>query len=156
MSQDLVIVATSAAAIYGWLCAVVPPGVHAAWAAVTRRTSAAWHALALAAAGAIVWTVIPAAALFVGMMLEPRAALAVVSSTVWVAGAVAGAACWICHAAATRQVPRIGSDFEVATALAIVALVDDDPATLSRVEQMYRDTAALSHGRQQQLELRPA
>lgn len=157
MSQDLVIVATSAAAIYGWLCAVVPPAARAARSAVTRRTSDAWNALALAGGGAIVWTLIPAAALFIAMMLEPRAGLALVGSTVWLAGAVAGAACWICHAAATRQVPRIGSDFEVATALAIVALVDDDPLTLSRVERIYRESAApLSGGGEQQFELRPA
>ena len=142
MSQDLVIVATSAAAIYGWLCAVVPPAVHAARTAITRRTPAAWNALALAAGGAILWTVIPLAALFIIMMLEPRAGLALARSTIWLAGAVSGAACWMCHAAATRHVPRLGSDFEVATALAIVALVDDDPTTLSRVERIYRESAA--------------
>lgn len=142
MARDLVVVASSASATYGWCCAVIPPAARAARTVLMRRTSAAWNALALAAGGAILWTVIPGAGLFIAMMLEPRSALALVGSPIWLSGAVAGAACWMCHAAAARRVPRIGSDFEVATALAIVALLKDDPDTLSRVERIYRENAA--------------
>jgi hypothetical protein len=142
MARDLVIVGSSAAAIYGWLCAVVPPAAHALRMALVRRTSASWSALALAAGCAVLWTCIAAAALFIGMMLEPHAGLALVGSSGWLPGVVAGAACWLCHAAAARRMPRIGSDFEVASVLALVALLNDDPFTLSRVEDLYRQNAA--------------
>lgn len=142
MARDLIIAASSAAAIYGWLCAVIPPLAHGARAALVRRTAASLSALALAGGAAILWTCIPAAMLFIGMMLEPRAGLALVGSAAWLPGVVAGAACWVCHAAAARCMPRIGSDFEVATVLALVALVNDDPLTLARVEEMYRQSAA--------------
>lgn len=144
MVRDAILVGSSAAAIYGWLCAVVPPLVRAIRTATSRHTAAAWGALALAAGGALLWTIVPAAIGFVFLMLEPQTGLALVGSAAWVPGVVAGAACWVSHAATARRVPRIGPDFEVATALAIVALVRDDSATLARIEQLYRAHAAPS------------
>lgn len=146
MVRDVIIVGSSATAIYGWLCAAIPPLVRALRTAASRHTAAAWSALALALGGALVWTIVPAALTFVFLMLEPRAGLALVSSVAWLPGVVAGAACWVCHAATARHVPRIGADFEVATALAIVALVRDDSATLARIEQLYRANAAPADG----------
>lgn len=35
-------------------------------------------------------------------------------------------------------IPRLGSAFETATALGLVAIVRDDPWTLSKVERVYR------------------
>jgi hypothetical protein len=142
MARDVMIVAGCAAATYAWLCATVAPIASGVGAAARLRSPVAWSALALATGGAIVWTFIAAAALFIVMMLQPRVGLALVGGSAWLPGVVAGAACWIWHGAATRRLPRIGSDFEVATALAIVALVNDDPATLSRVEGLYREHAA--------------
>ena len=48
---------------------------------------------------------------------------------------------WACQLLAFARVPRLGPTFETATALAIVAFVQDDPWTLSRVERLYRSYA---------------
>ena len=138
---DLVVVGSCAIAAYGWLCAVVPPIARALRTIAARGTSSVWAALALAVGGAVLWSVIPLSLLFVVIMLEPRAGLALVKSPGCPEGGAAGAVCWIVQAA-TGSMPRIGADFEVATALALVALVDDDPESLSRVERLYRATAS--------------
>ena len=56
-------------------------------------------------------------------------------------GVTLGSIVWMCHGLAFARIPRIGSAFETATALGIVAIVRDDPWTLAKVERLYR-----SHG----------
>ncbi|HEY3885777.1 MAG TPA: hypothetical protein VGL62_11245 [Vicinamibacterales bacterium] len=150
MLRDVIILGSCASAFYAWLCAIVSPIARAIDAVAVRRATAARAALALAIGGGLLWTLIGLAGLFVSMMLEPRAGLALLTSPLGLVGLGAGLAAWAVYAGTTRHVPRIGSTFEVATALAIVALVRDDPDTLARIEALYRANAAPespSHGR---------
>ena len=139
MFREGLILVSSAVAGYAWLCAIVSPVVRSTqslW--LGMRHAAAWRALALAAGAAVLWTMIGAGAILLFMMLEPRVGLALVGSGVWLPGFPLGALAWSLQAFATRRVPRIGDDFEVATALALTALAEDDPRTLARVEHLYR------------------
>jgi hypothetical protein len=97
----------------------------------------AWGALALAVSGMLLWLVIVALAIVLAMMLEPRAGLALLRSHLFWPGLAFGTIVWGSQLALTHRMPRIGDAFEAATALAIVAVVNDDPETLARVHQMY-------------------
>jgi hypothetical protein len=101
--------------------------------------------LALACVAAVLWTVVPLAAALLAMILEPRAGLALVEAfgqarglTVAVAS---GVAAWVLRLAIERRMPRLGTTFEVATAVAIAAALRDDDRTLANVERVYRAVA---------------
>ena len=145
MFREVLILLSSAAAGYAWLCAIVSPvarSMQTIWSGV--RHAPAWRALALAAGGALLWTIIGAGGLLLFMVLEPRVGLALLGSVAWLPGLLLGDLAWSVQAFATSRVPRLGDNFEVATALALTALAEDDPGTLARVEQLYR-AHALAH-----------
>jgi hypothetical protein len=139
MFRDVLILVSSAVAGYTWLCAIVSPVVRSVQTIRSGvRRAPAWRALALATGGALLWTVIGAGGTLLFMMLEPRVGLALLHSVVWLPGFLLGDLAWSLQAFATNRVPRLGDDFEVATALALTALAEDDPGTLARVEDLYR------------------
>ena len=139
MLKDVMVMAAFGTASYGWLTAIVAPIVSALGACVrehpSRRALAAFG-LALAAAG--MWTVLPAGLVLVGMMLEPNAGLFVIQTKWWIPGVVLGGCAWLLHLALERRLPRLGPTFELASAIAVVAIVRDDDRTLARVESIYR------------------
>lgn len=139
MLRDAVVLLTFGGASYLWLCAIASPLVSSVRSLLARRGDRqAWTALALAAAGAVLWTVVPAGALMGARMLESEAGLAVLRSEIVWRGVTLGNIVWMCHLLAFARTPRLGSAFETATALGIVAIVRDDPWTLSKVERLYR------------------
>jgi hypothetical protein len=144
MFRETLILLSCASVGYAWLCAVVSPLVRAL-TSVARGTSRlsreAWQALALAAGAALLWTAILAAAILLAMMLVPRAGLALIGSHLFWPGIGAGAAVWSGQLVARVRVPRFTDDVEAAAALAIVALVDDRPETLTRVHRLYASHA---------------
>jgi len=144
MLTDLMMYAGAATVAYGWLCAIVAPMVTAARSCVRERCSRrAAAVLALAVAAAAVWTVVPPAVLLLGMMLEPRAGLALVAARGLGVGFASGIAAWLLHLALERRMPRIGVTFETATAVAIGAAIKDDDRTLAKVEGLYRSLTAV-------------
>jgi hypothetical protein len=144
MLRDFVMLGSCGTAGYAWLSAIVSPLVCALRASVRERASRrALAALALAAGGAVLWTFVPAGLAMLGLMLEPRAGLAILRMREWlVPGLALGACAWCVHFAIERSMPRLGTTFETATALAIVAAVRDDDRTLARVESLYRAVVA--------------
>ncbi|HEX9368875.1 MAG TPA: hypothetical protein VF921_19750 [Vicinamibacterales bacterium] len=139
MLRDIAVLLSCGAMSYVWLCVIASPLVNSARSLIRRGTDrTAWAALGLALAGAILWTTIIAGVILLAMMLEPRAGLALLRTGVEWRGVSLGNVVWICQFLAFARVPRVGPTIETATALAIVALVRDDPRTLSRVERLYR------------------
>ena len=139
MIKDLVMLGSSGTVSYAWLSAIVAPLACAIRASIRERASRrALAALALAAGGMVLWTVMPAGLVLLGMMLEPRLGLMLLTTKWLVPGLALGVAAWAGHLAIERRVPRFGAAFETATALAIVAAVRDDDRTLARVEALYR------------------
>lgn len=146
MLRDLVILLLCATAIYAWLCATVAPLMRAGRAAIARGAgTSAWTALSLATGAGALWTIVAVGAALLFMMLEPGAGLVLLASAATLAGLAIGAVAWGTQWALTERVPRLGPDFEVASALAIVALVRDDAETLARVEELYRTVAVDGH-----------
>jgi hypothetical protein len=171
MLREIFILLSCGSVGYAWLCAVTSPVVRAIASLVSqeqrvgdanrarRRSGAresvserprgeaapervdAWLAVALAAGAAVLWTAIIAAAILLSMMLVPRAGLALLGSHLFWPGIGAGAAVWLGQLAARIRVPRFSDDVEAAAALAIVALVDDSPETLTRVHHLYASYA---------------
>jgi len=142
MLNDMMAYAGVAGLAYGWLCAIAAPLVNTARACVRERLSArALAAFALATAGAMLWTIVPAGLLLLAMMLLPDAGLAMLRAHPFGPGLVAGAATWLIHLGIERRAPRFGDTFEAATAIGIVAAVRDDDRTLARVEVLYRAVA---------------
>jgi hypothetical protein len=139
MFRDVVMIMSCGAVSYLWLCVIVSP-LATSIRSLARHGAdrAAWAALALAAGGALLWTAIVAGAILLGMMLEPRAGLALLRSDASWRGVSLGNIVWACQLVASARVPRIGPAVETATALAIVATVRNDPGTLSRTETLYR------------------
>ena len=145
MFRDVVILLSSGAVSYVWLCAIASPLARSMRSLIRHGSDrTAWAAFALASGGAIVWTAFTAGAILLGMMLEPRAGLALLRSDAWWRGISLGNIVWACQLLAFARMPRLGPTVETATALAIVALVRDDPWTLSRVERLYRAHAVSS------------
>src|SRR5713226_1664604 len=135
MFRDVVMVMSCGAVSYLWLCVIVSPLASSLRSLVRHGADrTAWAAFALAAGGAVLWTAIVAGAIVLGMMLEPRAGLALLRSDASWRGVSLGNVVWACQLVASARVPRIGPAVETATALAIVATVRDDPRTLSRAE----------------------
>ena len=142
MLKDVLTYAGVTGVFYAWLCATVAPLVNAARSCIRERLSGrAVAGFALACGGAVLWTVVPAALVLLGMILMPRAGLAIVARHPMAPGLVAALCAWTAHLALDRHPPRFGGTFETATALAIVAAVRDDPRTLARVEAVYRAVA---------------
>lgn len=141
MLKDAPVFLTSATATYLWLCAIAAPLIGAVRSLSRERRRTALVALALACAAALLWTIVPLALAFIGMMFEPPLGLVVVRSHSLVPGLAAGICGWLFHFGVERRVPRFGHTFETATAIAIVAAVDDSAATLRRVESLYRGLA---------------
>jgi hypothetical protein len=139
MFKDVVMVLSCGAVSYLWLCVIVSP-LASSFRSLVRHGAdrTAWAAFALAAGGAVLWTAIVAGAVVLGMILEPGAGLALMRSDVGWRGVALGNVVWLCQLLAFAHVPRLGPAFETATAVAVVALVRDDPRTLSRVETLYR------------------
>jgi hypothetical protein len=142
MLKGVLMYASVGGTIYAWLCATVAPLVTALRSCVRERLSGRSVAgFALACGGAVLWTLVPAALVLLGMILMPRAGLAILASHPFAPGIVAGLFAWTAHLALERHPPRFGGTFETATALAIVAAVRDDAPTLARVETVYRAVA---------------
>jgi len=141
MLRDILILLSCASVGYGWLCAVTAPLVRAMRSVVQTSTRQAWLAFALAIGAALLWTAIMAAAILLAMMVEPGAGLALLGSHLFWPGFAIGAAVWCGQLLTTLRVPRFGNDLEAAAALAIVALVDDEPDTLIRVHRLYASHA---------------
>jgi hypothetical protein len=139
MFRDVVVLLSSGAVSYVWLCAIASPLASSIRSLIRHGADrTAWAAFALASAGAIVWTAVIVGAILLGMMLEPRAGLALLRSDAGWRGVSLGNIVWACQLLAFARMPRLGPTVETATALAIVAIVRDDPWTLSRVERLYR------------------
>jgi hypothetical protein len=139
MFRDAVVLMSFGAVSYLWLCAIASPLVSSVRSLVVRRGDRqAWTALALAVAGAVLWTVVPAGALMLARMLEAEAGVAVLRSELVWRGVTLGNIVWVGHLLTFARIPRFGSAFETATALGLVALVRDDPWTLATVERLYR------------------
>lgn len=142
MLNDLMMFATIAAATYAWLCAIVAPLVTAARSCVrAHATRRALAGLALACSAAVLWTVLPIVLALVALMLEPRVGLALLQARIAAPGLGAGLGVWLLRFAVDQRLPRLGSTFETATAIAIVAAVNDNERTLGRVEALYREVA---------------
>jgi hypothetical protein len=149
MVREILILLSCGSVGYAWLCAVTAPLVHAIRSVLARGASLRFEqesrnallALALAAGAALLWTAILAAAILLSMMLEPRAGLALLGSHLFWPGIAGGALVWCGQLLATLRVPRFSDDVEAAAALAIVALVDDDPETLMRAHRLYASYA---------------
>jgi hypothetical protein len=137
MLRDVIILFSCASVGYAWLCAVVAPVVRAIRSIAHDATREAWAALALAIGALVLWFAVVAATIVLAMMLEPRAGLALLGSRLFWPGVALGAAVWTLQLAFMRRLPRFGDDFEAATAMAIVAVVDDEPTTLARAHQLY-------------------
>jgi hypothetical protein len=137
MLRDVLIMVSCGAAGYAWLCAIASPLVAAVRSFVHRATRQAAMAMALAIGAGVLWTAIAAAAIVLAMILEPRAGLVLLGSHLFWPGVAAGCAAWLLQLALTLHVPRFGATFEAATALAVVAVVNDDPRTLARVHGIY-------------------
>jgi len=137
MLRDILILLSCGSVGYAWLCAVTAPLVRATRSVVHASTRQAWLAFALAIGAALLWTAIIAAAILIAMMLAPQAGLVLLGSHLFWPGLATGATMWCGQLFTTLRVPRFGNDLEAAAALAIVALVDDEPETLSRVHQVY-------------------
>src|SRR5262245_8995501 len=141
MLRDVLIIISCGTAGYAWLCAIVAPVVRAARSFVHRATRQAGMSVALAVGAALLWTTIALAATVLAMILEPRAGLALLGSHLFWPGIWAGSAAWLVQFTLTLRVPRFGATFEIATALAIVAVFDDRPRTLARVHEIYSSHA---------------
>ena len=142
MLRDAVLLMSVGAGSYLWLSAIASPLVSSVRSLVARRGDRlAWTALALAAGGAVLWTAIPAGAIMLARMLESAAGVTVLRDDIIWRGVTLGNIVWMCQMLTFARVPRLGSAFETATALAIVAIVKDDAWTLSRVERLYRSHA---------------
>ena len=127
MFRDVVMLGSCAAVSYLWLCVIASPLATSLRSVIkTGSDRTAWAAFALAAGGALLWTAIIAGALILGMMLEPRAGLAVLRSDIGWRGVSLGNIAWICQLVASARLPRLGATVETATALALVALVNDE------------------------------
>jgi hypothetical protein len=139
MLREVLIFISCGTAVYVWLCAIVAPVFSASKQLIRHVADArAWGMLGLALGSALVWTLVPAAALFLLASLEPEAALAVLQSASLDVAVLTGLIAWSIRATGFG-VPRLDPDLEIAVALALVALVRDDGRTLGRVEQIYRD-----------------
>ncbi len=141
MLREVLLLVSTAAATYAWLCVVSAPLIGAVRSIVRRLDKDAWGALALAAAGAALWTAVAAALVVLAMTLEPGAGLALLRGQALWPGLLLGGVMWGFQLALTWHLPRVGPDFEAATALAIVSLVRDDQPTLARVERWYVEYA---------------
>lgn len=137
MVREALILFSCGSVGYAWLCAVTAPLLRAARSVAQRITREALAVFALALAALLLWSAIVAGALVLGLMLEPGAALALVHSNLVWPGVALGAAVWALQFGITRGVPRFGSDFESATALSIVAIANDTPSALARVQALY-------------------
>src|SRR5262249_53546991 len=89
----------------------------------------------LTTAMAVLAAAIPAAGYTLGMMAYP-AALTALPEWAVPFGLMAGICTWIAGAL-VFGIPRASPDVEVALALAVVALRNDDPGILSRIERQY-------------------
>ena len=137
MFRDVLILLSCGSVAYAWLCAVTAPLLRAGRSVLQDATRAALAAFGLALAAMLLWSAIVAGAIVLAMMLEPRVGLALVHSHLLWPGIGLGSAAWALHFGISMRVPRFGRDFEAATALAVVAIVDDTPPTLARVHALY-------------------
>lgn len=141
MLKNVLMFGSFASAAYAWLCAIVAPLATALRSWLRERRRGAILAVGLSCAGALLWTLVPMALTLLGMMLEPRAGIALLRTPTLVPGLAAGVGIWLLHLALERRLPRLGDTFEAATAIAIVAAIDDDERTLGKVESIYRALA---------------
>src|SRR4051812_23929512 len=115
MLKDFVVLGSFATASYAWLSAIVAPLAAAVRVAITERASRrGCAAVALAAGGAILWTLTPLGVALLGMILEPRAGMVVIQTKWWLIGAALGICAWMLHLGIERRIPRISPTFEAA------------------------------------------
>ena len=156
MTADAVILTAGAVMVYTWLCAVVAPVAFAFNRLFsTRGGRRAWIVLTLAAGSAMLWTVVAAAIVLLGIVLVPSAGLALLLSPFTIPGLSLGVTLWGFQTLITARVPRLGLAFEVDTALALASLLTTDRRLQSNLERLYRmslfeeapfDALPLAHG----------
>ena len=137
MVREIFILLSCGSVAYAWLCAVTAPLVRAARSLMQDATRETFAAFGLAVAALLLWSAIVASAVVLALMLEPLAGLALVRSRLFWPGVGLGAVVWAVYLGISARVPRFGNDFEAATALAVVAIVDDSAPTLARVQALY-------------------
>ena len=121
---------------YLWLTAVTLPVSMGLRATSQVGRGDRWRsALPITLGIAALTAAIPTAALVLFTMMSPSMVY-VLDAPCLPVGLLAGVAVW-CARAATLGVPRLSAGFEMALALAVVALKTDDVATLSAVERRY-------------------
>ena len=136
MTVDALILAAGASAAYSWLCAAAAPvGLALNHLIVMRGTRRAWAILMLAAGGAVLWTLVAAAAALLAIVLVPGAALAILLSAVTVPALSLGVMLWGVETVVTARLPRIGPAFELETALAPLCVAGD--AAVVAAEREY-------------------
>ena len=139
MLRDAVLLMSFGAGSYLWLCAIASPVASSGRSLLVRRGDrTAGTALALAVAGAALWTAALAGVIAGGRIIESAAGVTVLRSDIIWRGITLGNIAWVCHMLTFARMPRFGPTFETSTAIAMVAFVWDDPWTLSRVERLYR------------------
>ena len=139
MLRDAVLLMSFGAGSYLWLCAIASPLASSGRSLLVRRGDrTAWTALALAVAGAALWTAALAGVIAGGRIIESAAGVTVLRSDIIWRGITLGNIAWVCQMLTFARMPRFGPTFETSTAIAMVAFVWDDARTLSRVERLYR------------------
>lgn len=122
---------------------------------VAREGGVGWPpAFALAVAMAVLAAAIPAAMCPLMTIAYPTAVMELPTSVAMPVGFLAGLTTWIGRATIFGM-PRVSRDVEIALALAVVALTNDDPGILARIGRHYEhyilDEPRLAHYRVEQL-----
>jgi len=122
---------------YVWLTVATHPLWKGLRTTLQTRAGDGWAAgFPLTAAMAALSAAIPVTASALIAMAYPRVAAELPTWVGLPVGFLAGLVTWIGRAAIFGM-PRVSPDVEVALALAVVALRNDDPGILSRVERQY-------------------
>jgi len=137
--REMAILVANGTAIYIWLSALCAPLLSIVPTIARDPLHArAWRAAGLASAIVVLWTTIMAASMLLLATLAPRTALAMLESPVRDVALLAGGALWLARTA-WIGLPRLGTDTEIASALAVVSLFRDDLETLRSAEALYRE-----------------
>ena len=122
---------------YMWLTVVGHPLWRGLRATLQTRSGGGWAAgLPLTGAMAVLAAAIPAAACTLMTMVYPSAAAALPDWAGMPFGLLVGLFTWLARTV-LFGIPRASPDVELALALAVVALKNDDPGNLSRIEGQY-------------------
>jgi hypothetical protein len=137
MLRDIAVLICAGTSVYVWLSLVAAPLVSGVLGiARAPLDGESWRGGALALSTAVLWTLIAGSAVVLLAAAAPRAIVAIAHSPVLPVAVLAGLTLWIARSL-WLGMPRLSVDAEVASALAIVSLVNDDRQMLRRVEQLY-------------------